>query len=261
MALYTYIKAQPAPLLPPASTPPRPSWLARVAAPAMVTMGSLLVANVIWPLLSYQIFTAPGIKRTEFSAPIPDDQVGNFPPNPATTKPLSGAPQVLGVDLDYTNPSNWFPEAPYYVSRDNITYTIDIPSLDIEEAQVEYAGEELDDHLLQYPGTAMPGQLGSPVIFGHSILRQFYNPSINNPNRFTSIFSKIMTLKNGDKIYVNYDNIRYTYEVKDKVEVQPEDLFILEQRYNNRELKLITCVPEGTYLRRGVIVAQLVDVN
>ena len=44
-------------------------------------------------------------------------------------------------------------------------------------------------------------------------------------------------------------------------EVQPDDLFILEQRYHTRELKLITCVPEGTYRRRGVIVAQLKDVS
>jgi len=70
-----------------------------------------------------------------------------------------------------------------------------------------------------------------------------------------------MTLKTGDRIFIDYDGIRYTYEVKDKVEVKPEDLFILEQKYSNRELKLITCVPEGTYLRRGVIVAQLVDLQ
>ena len=70
-----------------------------------------------------------------------------------------------------------------------------------------------------------------------------------------------MTMKTGDRIFVDYDGIKYTYEVKDKVEVEPEDLFILEQRYSNRELKLITCVPEGTYMRRGVVVAQLVDLK
>ena len=68
-----------------------------------------------------------------------------------------------------------------------------------------------------------------------------------------------MTLDTGDEIFVDFDGITYKYVVKDKLEIKPEDIFILQQRYNNRELKLITCVPEGTYLRRGVIVAQLVD--
>ena len=70
-----------------------------------------------------------------------------------------------------------------------------------------------------------------------------------------------MTMKTGDRIFVDYDGIKYTYEVKDKVEVSSEDLFILEQQYSGRELKLITCVPEGTSLRRGVVVAQLVDLQ
>jgi sortase A len=70
-----------------------------------------------------------------------------------------------------------------------------------------------------------------------------------------------MTLDEGDEILVDYDGIQYVYKVREKVEVQPEDVFILQQKLNNRELKLITCVPEGTYLRRGVVIAELVDLN
>jgi sortase A len=66
-------------------------------------------------------------------------------------------------------------------------------------------------------------------------------------------------LQNGDEIIVDFDGITYKYVVTDKFEVKPEDVYILEQRYDNKELKLVTCVPEGTFLRRGVIVAQLVD--
>jgi sortase A len=70
-----------------------------------------------------------------------------------------------------------------------------------------------------------------------------------------------MTLEDGDEILVDFDGIRYQYLVKQKLEVKPEDVYILGQRYNSRDLKLVTCVPEGTYLRRGVIVAQLQDIN
>jgi len=47
--------------------------------------------------------------------------------------------------------------------------------------------------------------------------------------------------------------------VTDKTDVKPEDTYILAQQYDNRKLKLVTCVPEGTYLRRGVITAELVS--
>ncbi len=99
------------------------------------------------------------------------------------------------------------------------------------------------------------------MIFGHSVLRQFYNPKVTNPRRYISIFSYIMTLKKGDEIIVKDDAISYTYVVTAKTEVKPDDRYILEQQRNIRELKLITCVPEGTFLRRGVITAQLKEIN
>jgi len=89
-------------------------------------------------------------------------------------------------------------------------------------------------------------------------LRQFYNPSEKNPRRYTSIFSKIMLLERGDKIFLTHDNVKYTYLVQDKTEVKPEDTFILAQRFDVHQLKLVTCTPEGTTLHRGVVTAQLV---
>jgi len=251
-----------------AVTPDKSRKWGRILPSVLITLGSILIANVVWPVLSYQLFTAPQIQKDEFASPIPVSELGNGPVVIPGMESMAMLPQgnfpaqVLGADTDYSNPRNWFPQAGYLpTTTQPTTYTIDIPSLNIEAAEVVVGGESLDEHLIHYPDTALPGQLGSPVIFGHSILRQFYNPSLTNPDRYTSIFSKIMTLKNGERIFVDYDGIRYTYEVKDKVEVKPEDLFILEQRYNNRELKLITCVPEGTYLRRGVVIAQLVNLT
>jgi LPXTG-site transpeptidase (sortase) family protein len=138
-------------------------------------------------------------------------------------------------------------------------YTIDIPTLNITNAVIKVGGSNLDESLIAYPGTAMPGEFGAPVIFGHSVLRQFYNPSEKNPRRYNSIFSTIMTLKPGDKIYVTADGVKYTYLVQDKSEVKPEDVYILNQDFGSKKLKLVTCTPEGTYLRRGVITAQLIQ--
>jgi LPXTG-site transpeptidase (sortase) family protein len=67
-----------------------------------------------------------------------------------------------------------------------------------------------------------------------------------------------MTLEKGDRIYLYYGDARYTYMVEAKTEVKPTDTYILSQDYSSRQLKLVTCTPEGTYLRRGVVTAQLI---
>ena len=177
------------------------------------------------------------------------------------------SPKVVDLKLDYTNLANWFAsnQALSLIEKSNDTgemteYSIDIPTLNIEDAKVAVGGTDLNESLIAYPNTALPGQYGAPVVFGHSVLRQFYNPSPKNPRRYNSIFSTIMTLKEGkDKIYVTSDGVTYTYLVQSKTEVKPEDVYILNQQYDAKRLKLVTCTPEGTYLRRGVVTAQLIQ--
>ena len=173
---------------------------------------------------------------------------------------------MIDEELNYTKLNTWFtgslPElAAGQAQRPDIVkeFTLDIPSLDIYNAEVKIGGTDLNSSLISYEGTALPGNPGAPVIFGHSVLRQFYNPSEKNPRRYNSIFSTIMTMKNGDEIFVTYDGVKYRYIVQEKAEVQPEDVYILTQQYDARQLKLVTCTPEGTYLRRGVVTAQLVQ--
>ena len=168
---------------------------------------------------------------------------------------MAQEPQVKDYQADYTNLENWFStnsiSAP---SPSKIThYNLSIPKLGIQDAVVTIGGSDLAKSLIHYPSTANPGEFGTPVIFGHSILRQFYNPK-----NYLSIFSTIMTLQAGDQIIIKYDGVTYTYKVIDKLEVKPTDVEVLSQRFDGRFLKLITCVPEGTYLRRGIIVAQLI---
>jgi LPXTG-site transpeptidase (sortase) family protein len=242
-----------------------------------VTIGFFLVSNAVWPILSYFVFTSPDLADQGMLSPVPADAVVS--PERAlvqkvqakgeeseAAQPEVEAPVMLAEDLDYTNLSNWFPDiTPEQEEQLNHTpddgqlqeYILDIPTLNVEEARVKVGGSNLDKSLIHYPGTANPGDPGSPVIFGHSVLRQFYNPSLKNPRRYMSIFSKIMTLKQGDKIYLTSNGVKYTYVVEAKAEVKPTDTFILEQNFDNRGLKLITCVPEGTFLRRGVVIARL----
>jgi len=99
----------------------------------------------------------------------------------------------------------------------------------------------------------LPGQYGNTVIFGHSVLPQFFNPK-----NYKTIFSTLPTLKKGDEILIDFDGVLYRYEVVSLQEVLPENVSVLEQHYNAEYLTLITCVPPGTYLKRLVATARLV---
>lgn len=218
------------------------------AAVFLMVLGAILVGTVAGPIAGYFIFTRPGLANSgELISPLP--AAGMV----AGAKAVAAGP-VVNRELDYRRPENWFLGADFNkVKQSRITnYNVSIAKLGIDNATVTIGGEDLSKSLIQYPGTANPGQMGSTVIFGHSVLRQFYNPK-----NYVTIFSKIMTLDKGDEILVGYDGVKYTYKVIDKITVKPTDVEILEQRFDGRYLKLITCVPEGTYLARGVVLAEL----
>lgn len=235
----------------------------------LIVLGIFLIGSATWPILSQ--FLPRQNSNTDLLSPLSQQQLNStnnlvfakasIIDENVNTKPVLDEPIILDYDLDYTNLNNWFGEQNqnmFEVNEQLEEYRLDIPSLSLNNAKVRVGGTDLNKSLIQYPGTALPGEPGAPVIFGHSVLRQFYNPSEKNPRRYTSIFSKIMTLKPGDKIYLTHRNVKYTYQVQSNTEVEPTDVFILAQRHDTRQLKLVTCVPEGTVLRRGVVIAQLI---
>lgn len=161
---------------------------------------------------------------------------------------------------DFTQIKNWFPESLNYQNSDSkIThYTISIPKLNIQNASVFIGGEDLSESIIQYPGTANPGKKGNAVLFGHSILPQFYDPK-----NYLAIFSKLPSLQKGDSIEVIYDGVLYEYEVDSMIEVKPTDLYILEQDLSKSYLSLVTCTPPGHPLKpkRLVVRAKLINLN
>lgn len=238
-----------------------------------ITLGLFLLGNAITPIFSYYSPQIPKFNQAQLSVPIPKEEVLDVTPLVIAKTESPGAilgktsqtktgPVILDTQLDFTNLTNWFKDDRSEALKkiqNNTMYRLDIPKINLENALVKIGGSNLDENLIAYPGTAFPGELGSPVIFGHSVLRQFYNPKENNPRRYISVFSYIMTLKRGDEIYLTHDGAKYTYKVTEKTDVKPEDTYILAQNYDKRTLKLVTCVPEGTSLRRGVVTAELVS--
>jgi len=202
----------------------------------LTVLGVFLIGNAAFPILMYQLKSFRLSGRVFIS-------------------PVESSYNIYNDYNSYNNYKNWFSVAPTLPNRESkIThYNISIPKLKIENAVVAIGGEDLSESLIQYPGTALPGEYGNAVVFGHSVLPQFYNPK-----NYKTIFSTLPTLKEGDEIFVDFDGIRYRYVVVKMVEVSPDDVSILEQHYDGEYLSLVTCVPPGTYLRRLIVKAKLV---
>lgn len=217
----------------------------RSLATGLFVIGFLAILSAVIPIISFQL---------KYS--------GKFGQiiNPLSAKFYNQSDNVLGdLTPDYTQLSSWFVTGgtmPDNISTDNkpTIYRLSIPSAKIDDAIVALGSMDLKNSLIQYPQTALPGQLGNTVIFGHSVLPQFFNPK-----SYLTIFSTLYKRKVGDEIYIKFDNITYKYIISDMFEVQPTDLSVLEQRFDNRYLTLITCSPPGTYLRRLIIRAQIAD--
>lgn len=186
--------------------------------------GLTLLFSTLFPILSYEWEAA--YKYPNLVSPLVEEEVKT--------------PEIGSED--FTKLSNWFEGGK---ERDFITqkvryYTISIPKLKIENATVEIGSESLKDSLIQYPGTALPGKTGNSVIFGHSVLPQYFNPK-----NYLSIFSTLHRLKKGDAIYADYDGITYKFQVENMFEVKPTALEILEQDSSDSYLTLVTCAPPG----------------
>lgn len=106
----------------------------------------------------------------------------------------------------------------------------------------------LQDGVVHYPGTALPGQEGNVVVTGHSS----YFPW--DPGRFKDVFALLHDVVVGDQIVVFYEQKKYIYEISSIKVVLPKDVDVLKPTANN-QLTLITCTPVGTNLKRLVVTA------
>ncbi len=217
-------------------------------------LGLGILGAVIYPVVSYQLkdINLFNSKDQGLLSPVYYESKANS----------DSEPKVLS-DLDYTKASSWFPGSTQNqlfnspIENDGEIpefYTISIPSLGLAEAKVSLFDEDLTKHLVQYPQTALPGQVGSPVIFGHSTLPQFFDAQ-----KYTTIFSNLPKIKPGSDIFVKYNDKEYTYRVTKVIEVKPSELWVLKQNYNSKTIKVVTCVPPGTTLRRLVVEGSLIE--
>ncbi len=101
--------------------------------------------------------------------------------------------------------------------------------------------------------SAFPGEIGNTVITGHSA------GDIYSDNQYKFIFSGLERLKEKDLIYVNYNSVRYTYQMTKSEVIEPTEVSKLVYETDKPVLTLITCTPLGTSRYRLLITAEQIS--
>ena len=135
--------------------------------------------------------------------------------------------------------------------------SVEIPKLEIlaplvisENAQEKDFSKLLDQGVVYFPGSVLPGEAGQTIILGHSAPAGW--PKI----KYDWVFTRISELTEGDEIFVYFNHRKYTYYVTGKVFLDRGEE--LPQPLTNSEsmLVLISCWPPGKDLRRIAVEAK-----
>jgi LPXTG-site transpeptidase (sortase) family protein len=113
--------------------------------------------------------------------------------------------------------------------------------------------DALQHGIVHYPGTARPGQAGNFFVTGHSS----YYPWA--PGKYKNVFARLHEIDVGDEYWVYYGGDKHRYVVREKQEVKPSNVRVLDQPLDKRTATLMTCTPVGTTLRRLIVTAEEVD--
>lgn len=255
MPLYRYIKAKSGKSSYINRAPKKKSKKSRflfgLISTSLFISGIFIVGQAIFPIVAWYVFSLP-LYASGISSPL----ATNFHPEQSPLFPaMVVASETINPQKAKSYDANsWFAGANNFTSNIAIkTYSLSIPKIGINKAVVKVGDIDLKKSLIAWETSALPGNYGNNIIFGHSELPQFASPT-----RYDGIFTYIMDLEEGDIIEAVYDGVNYQYKVIYKKVVSPNDLSVLEQRFDNSYITLITCVPPGTLWMRGVVVGQLV---
>lgn len=120
----------------------------------------------------------------------------------------------------------------------------------IKETDVNQA---LENGVLSYADSAVPGEKGNGVIVGHS------SNNIFNKGKYKFAFVLLNRLAIGDTFYLDKDGKRYTYQVYERKIVKPSDVSVLGPKDKPATVTLITCDPPGTAINRLVVIGEQIS--
>lgn len=223
--------------------------LTKISGILILISGLIITSYIFFPLLSWQFYFASAFAAQNLHTPIPKPEVLS---TSSWGSLISEAGNILS-GTDYTNAQTWFPSYTPEKKKTNVAFfNISIPKIKLENAIVSTQDTNLSNHLINYPGTAVPLENGNSVIFGHSTLPQLFDPK-----NYKTIFAKVYQLEAGDTINVKIDGQERIYKVFEIAVVDADDTSFFTQEFNDSYLTLVTCTPPGTTWKRLIIKSRL----
>lgn len=223
----------------------------RWAGLACIAGGVGVFVYFFFPLVAYQFFLGAPIAQQEIESPVPKYLVGR---NNSIKSLIDQG--ISRLQFDYKDARNWYPQVhAEEVEKKNEkvdNYILAIPKLGINNANVSTSNYNLSETLVHYYGPPNPLDKGTSVIFGHSTLPQWFDPT-----NYEAIFATLHTIQIGDELIITVDGVQHTYEVFGTTITTPDDVNIFSQSYDNSYITLVTCTPPGTIWKRLIVRAVL----
>lgn len=137
------------------------------------------------------------------------------------------------------------------IPKINVEIPVDYTETSTNEAAIE---NDLENGVVHYPNTVLPGQNGNAAYFGHS------SNNIFNKGKYKFAFVLLHTLVEGDTFYLTYNGKVYVYKVISRKIVDPSEVGVLGPVPGQKATAtLITCDPPGTSLHRLIVVGQQIS--
>ncbi len=127
---------------------------------------------------------------------------------------------------------------------------INVPLVQASGTSQKELNAALNNGVIIYPGSAMPGQPGDVFLSGHSSIYPWVK------TEYGQVFALLDKLVAGDTVSLIYNNRQYDYRITGKKVLQASEVKI-QPTYEYR-LTLMTCWPIGTSLKRLVVTGELI---
>ena len=172
------------------------------------------------------------------SAATPAPAEATVAPASAVTPDAASVTQTAAV----SDPSQSIPDNT--VSIPNLGISVPVTwSVPLDDITVQ---ANLKKGAVHIAGTALPGDKGMVVITAHSSNYPWISGNYN------TIFAPLQKLAVGSEVSVAKDGVTYTYKITKQYVIQPTDVNVLSDG-SSTGIRLITCTPVGTSLRRLVV--------
>lgn len=201
-----------------------------------LSVGVIILMQVILPVVSFQVWWF----QQRFN-------------NQILISPQRSGSAVLGVSVKNKDNFPAFVSSLTRATQPNYSqFQLSVSKLKLDQSIVYVDNNDLSKGLSQLPGSAMPGEKGNVFISGHSGL----SPLLGVKN---APFARLTDLKEGDEIFIEAANTKFTYKVIEIKVVNPGDLSVIAPPDTlGRYISLMTCVPPGLNLKRLVVLGKMI---